>query len=84
VLNICCCVLSVTRFHLPLLLLLLLQAPEHAWLSVVGVFDELYAIQQLSTPQVGRDTPWAPAPDALTTAAAAAACCKKPIGISPN
>jgi hypothetical protein len=29
------------------------QAPEHAWLSVVGVFDELYATQQLSGPQVG-------------------------------
>jgi hypothetical protein len=30
-----------------------LQAPEHAWLSAVGVFDELHAPQKLSTPQVG-------------------------------
>jgi hypothetical protein len=55
------------------LLLLLLQAPEHAWLSVVGVFDELYAIQQLSTPQVGRDRQQDPAAAAFTGTVTAAA-----------
>jgi len=33
------------------------QAPEQAWLSAVGVYDELHSSQQLSAPQVSQQHP---------------------------
>lgn len=49
------------------------QAPESAWLSVVGVFDELHAVQKLSTPQVGGGGPGQPPAAAAATASDATA-----------